>query len=389
MPLQFTASLRSNSKLAAQHQAAYPLPGRYSLSLTMRAALEKLVRREDLSEDEASSVMETIAAGAASEAETAAFLALLAAKGETASEVTALASVMRRHAVKVSLDPSSSKILDIVGTGGDGHNTINISTSAALVAASCGALVAKHGSRSVTSKSGSSDVLQRLGIALLGPEHIAKCISEAGIAFMFAPNFHPAMSHVVPVRKALKIRTVFNILGPLLNPAGARFAMLGVYSPDLLDVYAETVFNLGVEHALIVHCCGLDELAAVGVAEAREVTREGITKTSIDPQAMGIAKCTIQDLEGGEPEDNARIIRELFAGGEKAKGPVADTIALNAGAALYVYGTCASVEDGYKMALAKIQSGDVLATLDKFAETSTRLSEEPPAKAAKVEESSA
>ncbi|GBG32783.1 Anthranilate phosphoribosyltransferase [Hondaea fermentalgiana] len=353
----------------------------------MREALEKLVRREDLAEAEAAAVMETIASGEAEDAQTAAFLALLAAKGETAAEIAALAGVMRKHAVHVKVE-GGDKVVDVVGTGGDGHNTINISTSAAIVAAACGARVAKHGSKSVTSKSGSSDVLEKLGIALLGPAHISDCVQEAGIAFMFAPNFHPAMRHVVPIRRALKIRTIFNILGPLLNPAGAKRMMLGVYSPDLLDVYAEVVHKLGAEHALIVHCCGLDELAAVGVADAREVTPQGVQKITVDPQAMGIAQCKIKDLEGGEPAENAAIIRDIFSGGDKAEGAVADTIALNAGAALYVYGLCDSVEAGYKTAIAKLQSGDVLATLDKFAETSTRLAasapEEPPTKVAKT-----
>lgn len=232
----------------------------------------------------------------------------------------------------------------------------------------------------MTSRSGSSDVLQKLGIALLGPEHIKSCVDEAGIAFMFAPHFHPAMKHVVPVRQSLKMRTVFNILGPLLNPAGASRLMLGVYSPDLLDTYAQVVHSLGAEKALIVHCQGLDELASVGVAQAREISqKDGIKTVTIDPQAMGITKCTIADLKGGEPEENAAIIRGVFAGGAGAQGPIAETIALNAGAALYVYGLADSVESGYKMALAKLQSGDVLPVLEKFASISSKLEKGEPA----------
>lgn len=344
---------------------------------TMRSALEKLVKRESLSGAEVSAVMEGIALGNAEPTQVSAFLALLAAKGETAEEVAALATVMRKHAVNVDLGPGP--VLDIVGTGGDGHDTINISTSAAIVAAACGAVVAKHGSKSVTSKSGSSDVLQKLGIALLGPEHIAECVKDAGIAFMFAPHFHPAMKHVVPVRRALQIRTVFNILGPLLNPAGASRLMLGVFSPDLLDTYAQVLQALEVEHALVVHCCGLDELAAVGVAEAVEVRDGTARRLQIDPQSMGIAQCSIADLKGGEPQENADRIRAVFAGGDAAKGAIPDTIALNAGAALYVYGAAASVEEGYKIAIAKMQAGEVLPVLDKFARVSSALDEKEPA----------
>jgi len=338
--------------------------------MSLRRALEQLIEGQSLSREDASAVMEDIASGGAEDAQVGALLALLAAKGETSDEVAAFAKVMRAHAVHVDLE---GEILDVVGTGGDGHNTINISTSAAIVAAACGAKVAKHGSKSVTSKSGSSDVLQKLGISLLGPDQIKSCIEQAGIAFMFAPNFHPAMKHVVPIRKALQIRTVFNILGPLLNPAGAKRLMLGVYSPHLLDTYAEVVFDLGATHALIVHCCGLDELAAVGIADAREVTREGVKKVQIDPSTMGIPACTIRDLEGGEPEENAEAIRKIFSGGENATGPIADTICLNAGAALYVYGMCPSVAEGYKLATEKLFSGAVGAKLEDFAKVSSTL----------------
>eukprot|EP00516_Mucochytrium_quahogii_P002389 CAMPEP_0203759880 /NCGR_PEP_ID=MMETSP0098-20131031/13195_1 /ASSEMBLY_ACC=CAM_ASM_000208 /TAXON_ID=96639 /ORGANISM=" , Strain NY0313808BC1" /LENGTH=345 /DNA_ID=CAMNT_0050653179 /DNA_START=27 /DNA_END=1064 /DNA_ORIENTATION=+ len=343
--------------------------------MSMRECLEKLVKGSDLSEREARGVMEVIASGKADPAQTGAFLALLAAKGETAGEITAIAKVMREQSIKVEIP---DKVLDVVGTGGDGHNTVNISTSAAIVASSLGAKVAKHGNRSVSSKSGSSDVLQKLGIALLGPNEIAECVADAGISFMFAPNFHPAMKHVIPIRQALQIRTIFNIMGPLLNPAGARRLMLGVYTPTLIDTYAQVVYNIGVDHALIVHCQGLDELAAVGVAEAAEITKDGIKRIKIDPQEFGIPKCTIKDLEGGEAEENAEIIRNLFKGGEAANGPIAHTIALNAGAALYVYGSAKSIEEGYKMSIAQIQSGRVTAQLDKFATISTALASRGP-----------
>lgn len=226
----------------------------------------------------------------------------------------------------------------------------------------------------MSSKSGSSDVLQELGIALLGPGDIASCIDQTGIAFMFAPNFHPAMKHVVGVRRSLQIRTVFNILGPLLNPAGARHLMLGVYTPKLLDTYAEVLVSLGVEHALVVHCCGLDELATVGVAQAVEVRGTKVSRITIDPESMGLNKCEIKDLEGGDAKVNAEIIRGIFSGGDAAEGAIADTICLNAGAALYVYGSVSSIELGFQMAKEKLQSGKVLDKLNEFANISTGLS---------------
>ena len=252
---------------------------------------------------------------------------------------------------------------------------MNFSTAAAVVAAACGARVAKHGNRSVSSRSGSADVLEALGVVMLDPDKIAPCIDAAGIAFMFAPKFHPAMKWVAPVRRAVGVRTVFNILGPLLNPAGAKRMMLGVYSPDLLELYGNTVHALGAEHALIVHCCGLDELAPLGVADAVEVTPEGgVRRIKIDCVAgMGLSQCTIPDLAGGSCEDNAGILRRVFAGGNGATGPVADTIALNAGAGLYVMGMAASIKDGLSKAREVLRSGKCAETMEKWAKTSQGL----------------
>ena len=338
------------------------------------AILEKLIGGTDLTQDEAKGMMESIAAGSVDPLVTSAFLVLLHAKGETSEEIAALASVMRRHAAPVRGLSTARPLLDIVGTGGDGHSTVNISTCAAIVAAACGALVAKHGNRSVSSKSGSADVLEALGVHMLPPQAIGACIADCGIAFTFAPKFHPAMKHVVPVRKALAVRTVFNILGPLLNPAGATRLMLGVYTPALLQTYGEVLFKLGVEHALVVHCCGLDELSAVGVAEAVEVTPAGITKLTIDPADFGVPRCTIADLKGGDCEENATILRAVLGGGAAASGPIADTIALNAGAALYVYGSAASVGEGYAIAIAAMKDGTATTeTLTKWAAATARL----------------
>lgn len=223
--------------------------------------------------------------------------------------------------------------MDIVGTGGDGANTVNLSTGAAILAAACGARVAKHGNRSVSSRSGSADVLEALGISMLQPEGIAACIEDANIAFMYSPNFHPAMQHVVPIRRAIGVRTVFNLLGPLLNPAKCQRMVVGVYSPHLLPLFAQVFQALNVEHALVLHCSGLDELNPIGKAEAMEVTREhGIKSIEIDPRAMNIPTCTLKDLEGGDAEENASILKLVFSGGENSNSAVGNTIALNAAA---------------------------------------------------------
>jgi len=311
--------------------------------------------------------MASIASGSVPDAQIAAFLALLRSKGETAAEIAGLASTMRELAAPVNAQ-GLGLLLDIVGTGGDGHNTVNISTAASVVAASCGALVAKHGNRSVSSKSGSADVLEALGVDLVGPESVRGCLEACGIAFMFAPKFHPAMKHVGPVRKALGVRTVFNILGPLLNPAKASRLMLGVYSPTLLRIYGEALHSLGVEHALVVHCCGLDELSAVGSAHAVEVTREGgVVEFAIDPAAMGIPLCTIEDLKGGDAAYNAAAIERLLSGAWKDSDEgLVNTIALNAGAGLYVYGLAGSVQKGYEMARASMKAGKPLEVLRKW-----------------------
>mmetsp|Transcript_12377 Transcript_12377/g.16055 ORF Transcript_12377/g.16055 Transcript_12377/m.16055 type:complete len:344 (+) Transcript_12377:154-1185(+) len=337
----------------------------------MPEALTQLIERKNLSAETTENVMELIASGQADPVQTSAFLVLLAAKGETVDEVKSMVKVMRKHATNVSIP---FPVVDVVGTGGDGFHTVNISTSAAILAAACGAKVAKHGSTSVSSKSGSSDVLQKLGIAMCGPENISSCVEKAGIGFMFAPKFHPAMKYVVPVRKALKVRTVFNIMGPLLNPAGAQRLMLGVYKPELLDLYGNVLHSLGVEHALVVHGSGMDELNTLGPVQAVEITPEiGVRKITIDPQEMGLTKCSIDDLKGGGPEENAAIIRNLFTGGDNAKGGLADTIALNAGAVLYVYGTAKSVKEGYDIAIDQLRKGAALKVLDDFVAISNNL----------------
>lgn len=300
----------------------------------MRAIIEKLIDRQDLTIEETTDVIETIATGQADPVQTGAFLALLKAKGESATEVTAFVKVMLQYCITIDTEDNSSvPCLDIVGTGGDGANTVNLSTGAAILAAACGARVAKHGNRSVSSRSGSADVLEAMGIPMLLPEFITTCLKGCNIAFMYSPYFHPAMKHVVPVRRALGVRTVFNILGPLLNPARCKRMMVGVYSHELLDLFGQVFQMLEVDHALVIHCMGLDELNPMGIAEAVEVTKEkGICRIQIDPRNMGIPICALEDLKGGDAEENSEILQSVFSGGSNAENAIGHTIALNAGA---------------------------------------------------------
>jgi len=327
----------------------------------MKSLLDTLLEKKNLTREEAGAGVEAIIQGA-DPCQAAAFLVLLKAKGETGQEVAGMVSTMRKHMVPVS---PGVPCVDIVGTGGDGHHTVNVSTTASIVAAACGANVAKHGNRSVSSMCGSADVLETLGVDLALPAAgIERCISEAGIAFMFAPNFHPAMKHIVPVRKALGVRTVFNILGPLLNPASCAYFLIGVYSEELVPLMGEALHNLGVEMAMVVHCGGLDELAPIAVATIATVRKTGVEMGTLDPFELGFSKCTIDDLKGGSAAENAQILKEVLAG--KLPGPVTDTVVLNAGAGLYVCGRAASVREGCDMARAAIEAGTPLLTLNKW-----------------------
>ncbi|CAE7244846.1 hypothetical protein FNF29_06461 [Cafeteria roenbergensis] len=353
--------------------AAAPAPG-----VSIKSQLDALIGGESLSEAQAHEACSNIADGLVASEQVAALLALLARKGAASTEIAGFARAMRERATHIAIAddavvagevPCSGPIVDIVGTGGDGHDTLNISTTAAILAAASGCRVAKHGSVSSSSLSGSADVLQRLGVAMLAPEGISPSIAAAGIAFMFAPNFHPAMRHVAPVRRALGVRTIFNVLGPLLNPANARRLVLGVWSPKLLQPYADALLSLGsVEHALVVHCCGLDELAPIGVADAIEIADGKAVQTSIDTVAIAGPACGIADLKGGGPQHNADAITELLEGGEAAaNSAVGRTVALNAAAALYVCGKSASIHDGFKVAQAALASGKGAVVLRRWA----------------------
>jgi len=327
----------------------------------MKALLEALLEKKDLTREEATAGVEAIIQGA-DPVQASAFLVLLRAKGETPQEVAGLVGAMRNHMVPVN---PGVPCVDIVGTGGDGHHTVNFSTAASVVAAACGAHVAKHGNRSVSSMCGSADVLETLGVDLSLPAAgIERCIREAGIAFMFAPNFHPAMKHIVPVRKALGVRTVFNILGPLLNPASCVYFLIGVYSEALVPLMGQALHSLGVEMAMVVHCGGLDELAPIAVATVATVRKSGVEMGTLDPFALGFRQCTLEDLKGGTAAENAQILKQVLGG--KLPGPVADTVVLNAAAGLYVCGKAKSVAEGCEMARAAIEAGTPLQTLDKW-----------------------
>jgi len=340
---------------------------------TLKPLIDQLMKRQDLTRAQAETAMRTIIEGV-DPCQIAALLVLLQAKGETPSEVAGMVSVMREHMVHV--DPGGTCI-DIVGTGGDGHHTVNFSTAASVVAAACGARVAKHGNRSVSSQCGSADVLEALGVVIVQqPSGIERCLGDAGIAFMFAPNFHPAMKNVVPVRKALGVRTVFNILGPLLNPAAAGRALIGVYCEEMVSLMAHAFYELGAEMTLVVHCGGLDELAPIAVATVATVTPAGVSMGTINPFLLGFNKCTLADLKGGSAAENAAILKQVFAG--ELEGAITDTIVLNAGAGLFVAGVAESVAQGCELAKACIKAGKPLATLDKWAAASQAAASQPP-----------
>jgi anthranilate phosphoribosyltransferase len=356
----------------------------------LRSALDKLIQGQSISGEEAFEIADNIAKGHVDATQLAALLALLASKQESPDIIAGFARGMRQHAVNV--DHTHESVQEIVGTGGDGHDTVNISTAAAILASSCGVIVAKHGSVSVSSRSGAADVLRALGVSMLGPRGVCSSLADCGLAFMFAPLFHPAMAKVVPVRKALKVRTLFNILGPLLNPARAHYCVLGVYSPHLLPIYADTIAQLGVQHALVVHCCGMDEITPVGPTSVIEVRAgQAHVASTIDPLSWGVPRCSIDDLKGGGPVDNAGIVRRVLAGGEEADKPIGLTIALNAGAALYTFSSApwphatlcpcpwprvSSVEEGFRVAQAALREGKGLAKLTMWAETTQRLAAE-------------
>src|SRR5213595_3718789 len=294
-------------------------------------AITRLLEGYDLTRAEARDVMSTIMRGEATPAQIGGFLVALRAKGETADEIAGCAEAMREHVLAVR--PKRDDLVDTAGTGGDGARTFNISTAAALVAAAAGAAVAKHGNRAVSSASGSADVLEALGFELeLPPERIARSIDELGFGFLFAPSHHPAMRHAAPVRRELAARTVFNVLGPLTNPAGARAQVVGVYSRQLVRTIAEVLAQLGARRAFVVHGAGgIDELSPAGPNLVCEVADGGVREREIDPLELGVARCDPDELRGGSPEENAAAVRGVFEG---ENGGRRSAVLLNAAGAI-------------------------------------------------------
>jgi anthranilate phosphoribosyltransferase len=320
----------------------------------MQGAIARLLDGHDLTRDEAREAMNTIMSGEATPAQIGGFLVALRLKGETADEIAGCAEAMRAHVLAVR--PKREDLVDTAGTGGDGGRTFNISTAAALVAAAAGAGVAKHGNRAVSSNSGSADVLEALGFNLeLPADRIAESIDTLGFGFLFAPTHHPAMKHAAPVRKELAARTVFNVLGPLTNPAGARAQVVGVYSPDLVKTLAEVLASLGARRAFVVHGAGgIDELSPAGPNLVCEVVDGGVREREIDPLELGIERCAPEALRGGSPEENAAAIRDVFAGGN---GGRRDAILLNAAGAIAAGGHAEDLREGLELARQTVASG--------------------------------
>jgi anthranilate phosphoribosyltransferase len=326
-------------------------------------AITAIAEGRDLTREEARRVMDAIMSGEATPAQIGGLLVGLRTKGETVDEITGFAEAMREHVVAVT--PTRSPVVDVVGTGGDGARTFNISTAAALVAASAGAAVAKHGNRAASSSCGSADVLEALGFLLeLAPERIAASIDEYGFGFMFARAHHPAMRHAAPVRQELGTRTVFNVLGPLANPAGARDGVFGVYSPSLARTYAESLASLGARRALVVHGDGgIDELSPSGTSLVVEVRNGDIHEWELDPRSLGIEPSDPADLRGGDPAENATAIRRVLAGETGARR---HAVALNAAGALVAAGVVADLGEGLGAATSAIDSGEAGGTLERL-----------------------
>ena len=326
----------------------------------IKEAIIKLSKKQDLAYAEAEAVMDEIMSGQATPVQMSAYLTALALKGETIDEITASAAGMRAHCIKLlhNLD-----VLEIVGTGGDGSNSFNISTTSSLVIAAGGVPVAKHGNRAASSKSGAADVLEALGVKItLTPERSAEILKKINICFLFAQNYHIAMKYVAPIRKELGIRTVFNILGPLSNPAGANMELMGVYDQSLVEPLAQVMANLGVNRGMVVYGQdSLDEISMCAPTSVCEIRDGKFTSYEITPEQFGYERCEKGALTGGTPAENAEITKAILKGEEK--GPKRQAVCLNAGAALYIAGKAASIEEGVKLAESLIDSGVALKKL--------------------------
>ncbi len=330
----------------------------------VREAIDLVARGRDLDAGLMHDVMLQIMEGRATDAQIGAFLMGLRVKGETVDEITGAARVMREKVVPIRIGRGPGEhVVDTCGTGGDGASTFNVSTTASFVVAGAGVRVAKHGNRSVSSRSGSADVLEALGVRLdMTPDEVADAIEKAGIGFLFAPALHPAMKHAIGPRKELGIRTIFNVLGPLTNPAGADCQVLGVFDVSLVKTLAEVLGRLGSARAWVVHGeGGLDEISPLGPTRVAELKDGRVTEFQVGPEDFGLSKCTLQDIAGKGPEENARILMDILTG---RKGPARDMVVMNAAAAILVAGKASNLKDAVEAACDSIDSGRAMKALE-------------------------
>lgn len=329
--------------------------------------INPLLTGEDLSQDQAGALLDTVFGGEVPEPQVAAFLTAMRIKGPTPAEVAGLAGSLRSHAVKVQVD--TENLVDTCGTGGGSVKTCNVSTAAAIVAAGAGVRVAKHGNRGITSACGSADVLEALGVKIdASPDLISACIDQAGVGFMFAPMFHPAMKYVQPIRKTLGFRTVFNILGPLANPAGAQAQVLGVADAGLMDMMVASLQLLGARYAMVVHSQGLDEISTLGPTQMIALRNGTISRSTLDPGSLGIAPAKVEDIGVDDAAHSARILREILNG--KDQGPRRDIVLLNAAAAIIAGGLAQDFKTALTVAQDAINSGGAETALEKMVEIS-------------------
>ena len=327
--------------------------------------LHKAIEAEDLTLDEARSAADAVFEDA-TDAQIGALLVALRMKGETEEEIAGFAQGMKAAARSIS--PDAEPLVDTCGTGGDGYDTINVSTASAVVASAAGAAVAKHGNYSVSSSSGSADVLEEMGVKIdAEPPAVERAIEDAGVGFMLAPVFHPAMKRVIGPRKELGARTIFNVLGPLTNPADAEAQVVGVYDEELVPLMARSLSHMDVERALVVHGAGMDEIALHGETTAAEVDGDSVEEYAVTPQDIGLKEAPVEEVAGGSPEENARHLRRIFEG--EQRGAKRDIVLANSGAALYVAGITSSVEEGVEVARNAVDEGRAKEKLDALAET--------------------
>lgn len=344
----------------------------------IKKAIARIVELENLSEGEMIEVMDQIMSGGATQAQIGAFITGLRMKGETVDEITGAARVMRARVTPIrvgrgvldidrdDINIDQETILDVVGTGGDGTNSFNVSTTVAFVVSACGVKVAKHGNRSVSSLCGSADVLEKMGVNLdVTPEKVEQCITEIGIGFLFAPALHGAMKHAIGPRREIGIRTIFNILGPLTNPAGAECQVMGVYAEPLVEKLAHVLHKLGCRKGFVVHGMdGMDEVTLTAATTIAEVTPAGVRISLFTPEELGFDFCTMEELKGGNAEENAVIVRSVLSG---ATGPRRDIVLINAAFGLFAAGKTVSLADGVRLAEEAIDSGRALQQLERLA----------------------